>query len=517
MNGAVPIANPEVASTAPEPTVLEHQQPAGPFGYALLFAPSLLATALVSTPLASYLVAWAGSFFILWLTIKGHVKPLPSGTSALDQVMRPIVLTQILFASYNFLSSIFYVADLHGYYYLTRLSEAPVVPGAMEAAAAAQRYYVLAHAAVAAGMLVAMDYRRSGEWVVRPLDNPARAALVLSAAALLIGTAMDEQNQFGTRIEKIGLVASVLALALAIPTRRFGTLALGTALYGVNLGSAFLSGWKEEVLVMVLLLAVFVYPYARRMVLIGTPVAMIFLLAVLPTYANIFRSLSWEGGDDAEAAAAVAVDEIQSGRADLGANNWAFLTGRISEIGLFTRYLYAFESAQSSGESPFYGTAIAKQSVYSLVPRALWPSKPSTERLVMQRVYDAGVVSRSSNVSAKPQYVIDGYMSGGYIGVLLAGLVFGVLASLGSRLSERWFGGYFWGSGLIYTSMFAVLWKGNTFEFFFNTVMWSFILLVPLFWMGRWSGILVHREEVEVVEDEGLEARPSRGLWPVYG
>ena len=362
-----------------------------------------------------------------------------------------------------------------------------------------------------------MDYRRSGEWVVRPLDNPARAALMLSAAALLIATTMGEQNQFGNRIAKIGLVASVLALALAIPTRRLGTLALAFALYVVNMGSAFLSGWKEEVLVMVLLLAVFVYPYARRTVLIGAPIALIFLLAILPTYANIFRSLNWSGDAAAEEAAAVAVNEIQSGQADIAAINWTFLTNRISEIGLFVQYLYAFESAKQGGASPFYGAEIAKQSAYSLVPRALWPSKPVTERLVMQRVYDSGVVSSNSNVSAKPQYVVDGYLSGGAWGVLIAGLLFGVIASTASRVCERWFGGYFWGTGLIYTAMFAALWKGNTFEFFFNTVTWSFILLIPLFWIGRWSGILVHHDEVDVAEEEEPEAAPSRGLWPAYG
>ena len=518
MNGAVPLPAERAALAVPDPGQAIDQPGGSPLGYALLFAPFALAMALAVTPLASYLVAWAGSFWILWLTISGHVKPLPAGASALDQVMRPLVLTQILFASYNFLSSIFYVADLHGFYYLARVSSAPVVPGAMEAAALAQRYYVLAHAAVATGLLVAMDYRRSGEWVVRPLENPARAALLLSAAALAIGTTMGEQNQFGIRIEKIGLVASVLALALALPTRRLGTLALGAALFGVNLASAFLSGWKEEVLVMVLLLAVFVYPYARRTVLIGTPIAMVFLLAVLPTYAAIFRSLNWDGESTSEEAAAVAIEEIRSDRTDLADTNWGFLTGRISEIGLFVQYLYAFESASEGGGSPFYGTQIAEQSAYSLVPRALWSSKPVTEVMVMQRVYDAGVVSRGSDVSAKPQYVVDGYLSYGAWGVLFAGLVFGVIASAASRVCERWFGGYFWGSGLVYTAMFAVLWKGSTFEFFFNTVFYSFVLLVPLFWLARWSGVLVRRDELEEAAAEPAdESAPTRGLWPAYG
>ena len=516
MNGAVPIP---LAPPADESVLIPGRTAGNPLGYALLFAPFALAVALATAPLASYLVAWAGSFWILWLTIGGHVKPLPGGTSALDQVMRPVVLTQILFAGYGFMTSAFYVADLYGFYYMSRASLAPVVPGAIEATAQAQRYYVLAHAAVAAGILVAMDYRRSGEWAVRPLENPARAALLLSAVALVIGSALGVQNQFGIRIEKIGLVASVLALAIAVPTRSLGTLALALAFYGVNMGAAFLSGWKEDVLVMVLLLAVFVYPYARRLVLVGTPVAMVFLLAVLPTYANIIRGLNWRGGESAETAAAVAVDEIQSGQVDLASTNWAFLTGRISQIGMFTQYIYTFESTAEGGESPFYGTEIAEQSVYSLIPRRFWPDKPITERLVMERVYDAGVVSRAANVSAKPQYVVDGYLSGGALGVLLAGLIFGLIASVASRACERWFGGYFWGTGLVYTAMFAVMWKGNTFEFFFNSVFYSFVLLVPLFWIGRWTGVLVHRDELEEAQADDVEepAAPSRGLWPAYG
>ena len=91
--------------------------------------------------------------------------------------------------------------------------------------------------------------------------------------------------------------------------------------------------------------------------------------------------------------------------------------------------------------------------------------------------------------------------------MLLAGLVFGVIASVASRACERWFGGYFWGTGLVYTAMFAVLWKGNTFEFFFNTVFYSFVLLVPLFWIGQVGGALWStRDELGALEARTEEA-----------
>ena len=539
MNGAVPLAL--GASPADEADAVladdawASDGPSRPVRYVLLFAPYVVALMLAPVPLLSYSIAWAGSVWILWLSIDGHVRSLPDGTSALDQVSRPIVLTQILFAFYTCLSSIFYVVDLYGYYYLEHVSRAPVDMGAVAVTAEAQRYYVLAHAAITTGMLLLMHYPTSGTWAVRPLKNPARTALILSAVGLLLGRMLGAQNQVGIRIGQIGLVASVLALALAFPTRQVGTLLLALALYGVNLGSAFLSGWKEEVLVMVILLAVFMYPYARKTVLLGAPLAMIFLLAILPTYASIFRNLNWSGNASANDAAAVAVSEIQSGDANLSSTNWAFLTGRISEIGLFTGYIDSFEGINGSYGNAFYGLKIVRQSAVSLVPRVFWPSKPITERMVMARVYEAGVVDAVSHVSAKPQYVVDAYLSYGAWGVLLAGLAFGLLASMASRACERWFGGYFWGSGLLYTAMFSVFWKGNSFEFFFNTVFYSFVLLVPLFYIGRWSGLLVHASEgdaeeaVDADEPVGDEAPPETredvggrygrrgGLWPAAG
>ena len=517
MNGAVPTLSLVTTEQTSEVEPDDSAAPSGTgLGYALLFAPFGLAMLASPMPLLSYLVAWLGSFVILWLTLGGHVRPLPGG-SAFDQVMRPIVLTQILFAAYNFVSSAFYVADLYGFYYFERLSTAPLVPGAIEVAAEAQRYYVLAHAAIASGILFAMDYRRSAEWVVRPLEDPARVALWISVIGLGVGTVLGVQNQFGIRIEKLGLVASVIALGLAISTRRSGTLLLALALFAVNMGSAFLSGWKEEVLVMVLLAAVFLYPYARKTVTLGAPIALVLLLAVLPTYVDIIRGLSWRGGVDAEEAAATAVAEIQSGEADLGDRNWQFLTGRISEIGLFVQYIDSFERQDGGGGQDYYGIQIVRQSAMSLIPRVFWSDKPITEAMVMERVYEAGITTRDSRVSAKPQYVVDGYLSAGFLGVLLAGLAFGLLASLASRACERWFGGYFWGSGLVYTAMFSMLWKGNTFEFFFNTIFWSFVLLVPLFWIGRRTGLLVRADEVVVDAEPAVTSGRTRGRTRVHG
>lgn len=511
MNGSVPASYAPAGEAIPPPSSFSEK--GSVFGYASLFAPFAAAWLATGVPSLSYMIAWAGSFWILFLTLSGRVKPLPTDRSLFDQLLRPIVLTQLIFAGYNFISSIFYFMDINGFYYLSRdpFASAPVELVALTAEA--QRYYVLAHAGVATGMLAAMDYRRSGEWAVRPMDNPVAFLLVISAvsfgAAELLGGGL---AQIAARLSQLSLVSSILALALAVPTGSFGLLVIAGAVYAVNLGAAFLTGFKEHVIVAVLLLGVFAYPYARKTVIVGAPIILIFLLAILPTYANVFRSLNWVGTASDEEAATVALDAIRSGEQDIAQNNWTFLTGRISEISLFLQYLVSIDQT-----GRYYKIQLLDQTIQSLIPRVFWPDKPMTENVVMERVYENGIVSRNADVSAKPQYVVDGYLSYGWAGLLIASIVFGLLASLASRTSERFFGGYFWGSGLVYTSFFATFWKGNSFEFFFNTVMWSFVLLIPLFLIGRMTGWLISRDAVVEDEVDVEEARGGVGGWAPTG
>ena len=133
-----------------------------------------------------------------------------------------------------------------------------------------------------------------------------------------------------------------------------------------------------------------------------------------------------------------------------------------------------------------------------VVPGVVWPGKPSLERLAMERVYENGVVKRGSGASAKPPFVVDAYLSFGPLGILFFCFVFGGLASFASRLAERWFGGYLLGSGLVYTALFRVLWKGPAFEFFFNPVFWSFMVMGALFVAGRALGLLVRAHQRRV-------------------
>jgi hypothetical protein len=363
--------------------------------------------------------------------------------------------------------------------------------------AEAQRYYVLAHAAVATGILVFANYKQSGEWRLRPdLDRP-QFMLYLAGTMLVVTQALKfvpGLGQIQGKLAVFALVASVLSLALSIVQGRKGLILINAGLYGLNLIEAFLSGWKEEVLVVFLLLGIFLYPFYKRAVTVLAPAGFIALLVLLPAYNGIFRQLNWSGQVSAQQAAEVALDRTLEGEVNLARQNWGFLTTRFSEIGLFVEYLDDVPERR-----PYYGVKIAQNGILGIIPSVVWPGKPSLERLAMERAYENGVVSRGSDVSAKPQFVVDAYLSFGALGVLLWCFLFGALASLASRLAERWFGGYLLGSGLVYTALFRIFWRGAAFEFFFNPIFWSFMVMGALFVTGRMSGYLVRAPQEKSV------------------
>ncbi len=461
--------------------------------YGLLFIPYVLAVLLQNAPSASYLVAWGGSFWVFYLTLSGGVKPLPGGGSLARQLFRPIGVTHLVFAGYTAVTSIFHFLELHGYFYFTHNAFAEASSSQIALTAEAQRYYVLAHAAVVSGILVFANYRRSGEWTLRPdIDRPwfmlyLAGGLLFAAQVLKWGPGL---GQIQGKLAVLALVASVLSLALAIVQGRTVLIVASGLLYAFNLAEAFLSGWKEEILVVFLLLGIFLYPFYKRTVTVLVPAGVLFLLTILPAYSGLFRQMNWRGNVQAEEAAEIALEQTLEGNVNLARQNWTFLTNRFSEIGLFTQYL-----DEVPENRPYYGLEIAKNGIMGVVPSVIWPGKPILERLAMERVYENGVASRGSDVSAKPQFVVDAYLSFGAVGVLFWCFVFGAIASFASRLAERWFGGYLLGSGLVYTALFRIFWRGAAFEFFFNPVFWSFLVMGALFLAGRESGLLVRANE----------------------
>jgi hypothetical protein len=455
--------------------------------YIALFVPFVFAYLLQDTPAASYAVSWLGSLFILWVTLTGRIKPLPEGRPLTLQLFRPVVFTQIVFAAYTALSSIFFfVALMRG-----KVSGVTIGGPAhlLSLTAEAQSYYVLAHASIATGLLLFMDYSKQPRFQLVGRHGAARFLLAISALFFclsLVTRSFSGTAEVSTRLGQIAIVASVFSFALSLINREFTHIWVNAFLFAANFVSALLSGWKEQVLIILLLFFAAIFPAFKRVTAVMAVVTIALFVTIMPAYTNMYRNLAWYGNVDDKEAMSMTIAQMRSGELDTQKSTEEFLTQRISEISLFVRYLDRVPEKR-----PFYGSQILLQSAANLIPRQLWPGKPSTEQVVMERVYENGLYSRVSRISAKPQYVVDAYLTAGIPGIVIGCFIFGMLAAIISRVAERWFGGYTMGSGLIYGALFQIFWRGNSFEFFAGTLMWSVIVMVLLFQAGRYFGLLV--------------------------
>jgi len=440
-----------------------------------------------SNPLLSYFTAWFGSFFIFGMTLTGNIRPLPKDRNFAEQIMRPIILVQIIFAGYMCTTSIFYVLNIFGYTdFKAGLNSFLVDANKLQITAQCQRYYVLAHASLVTGILLFMNYpeKQKNKVETKDVANLLLVVAVFSLPLSIIFTAIPGLSQFYYQFNSLSFMAGTLALAFAIPQKKVWNTGICLFLYLTNFYSALLSGFKEPIILSVMVLGIFLYPNYKKIVFITFLPALFLLFIVLPTYATVFRENAWSGDASSEDASQLALDAALNG-SDNEDTNWDFLVYRISEIDMFTEYV------QSTPEKiDFYGFKLLEQSFIAIVPRVFWPSKPSTEDLVMQRVYDAGVISRNSTVSAKPAFVVDAYLSGGGFGVFISMLIYGAVAQYISLKAEELFGGYLLGTALIYSGLFQIFWRGLSFEFIINTVFWSYITMYAIFKILKSRGII---------------------------
>jgi hypothetical protein len=211
---------------------------------------------------------------------------------------------------------------------------------------------------------------------------------------------------------------------------------------------------------------------------------LLLLFVYLPTYNHIYRENAWGDNVDANDAYKIALDAALSNESQ-DETNWTFLAFRLSEIDMFTGYV------QSTPQYvDYYKFDIVKQALWAVVPRLFWTGKPVTEDLVMERVYNSGVIRRGSTVSAKPAYIVDGYLSGGAVGVFLALFIYGAAVQLISQKAEQLFGGYILGTALIFSGLFQIMWRGLSFEFLLNSVFWSYVTMLVLHKILRAQNIL---------------------------
>ncbi|HVV55976.1 MAG TPA: hypothetical protein VHC47_11650 [Mucilaginibacter sp.] len=446
--------------------------------FIVLFIPWLLATFLESDPALSFMIGWLGSFLIFYLTLSGWVKPLPDDREISEQLMRPIFLVQIIFAGYTFCTSIFYFLSVLGYQDFHKISRFYLVDyDRLELTAQCQRYYCLGHAAFVTGILMCSKYPVKQKYKVekQKIANLLFGAAVISLPVSIIFVKVPGLFQFANQFSSLSFIAGTLALAFAIPLHKIWNTLICVVLYLFNFYQAMISGYKEPIIISILVLGIFLYPSYKKTVLAIFGPALIVLFMFLPTYNRIFRQNAWTQDVSADEATQLALNAALNKDVDYEEDDsdWGFLTLRLSEIEMFTNFVKS-----TPDRIDFYGTQLLQQSAIAIVPRIFWPSKPITEDLVMQRVYDAGVVNRASDVSAKPAFIVDAYLSDGGVGVFIALLIYGAVAQLISQNAEKLFGGYILGTALIFSGLFQIMWRGLSFEFLINTVFWSYVSML---------------------------------------
>ena len=388
-------------------------------------------------------------------------------------------------------TSIFYYINSLGYEYFAYVGNGNLIrENVFNSIAICQRYYVLGHAALLHGILAGMTYPLEKKYRLYTFSK-SNLLLGLSFFCLPVGYLTGKigaLSQFSVQLSNLSFVAGTIALAFAINERKRVNQWAAGILFVLNMISALSSGFKEPIIITTLLLGVFLLPvYGKKIVpLFG--VLLIALFFVLPTFIGSFRRMVSEGANST-VARNKSIDEIINNDnlvTDLQEDNWAFLVGRLSEIDMFIKY----------GEStpkyvPYYKTELLENAAKLIIPRFFWPDKPDVEQLVMTRVYNAGVVDRISVVSAKPAFIVDCYLSYGKIGILIGLFLYGFVAQKISQTSEKWFGGYFLGSAVMFAGLFQILWRGNSFEFLVTAVFWSLITMFIFQKILKARGILV--------------------------
>jgi len=459
-----------------------------PLRYLLLYIPFLLAWLTLKQAHISYFIAWGGSFYIFYLSYSGIIKPLPKDLKVFEQLMRPIFLMQVIFAGYMCCTSIFYYVNAIGYQYFDYTGNSVLFKDDIyQSIAKCQLYYVLGHAALVHGILVAMKYPVEKKYL---LYTPSMSNLLLGVSVICLPLGylfgkVGALSQFSVQLTGLSFVAGTIALAFAIREQKKTNFWFAGALFLSNLMNALVSGFKEPIIICVLLLGVFLLPvYGKKI----APIFSVLLLAlffVLPTFIGNFRKLAGQGLNVTEVRDRSIDAVFTSNQEELKEDNWAFLIYRFSEIDMFIKYVNS-----TPNYVPYYKTKLVKDAATSIIPRFFWPGKPNIENMVMQRVYNAGVVDRQSIVSAKPAYIVDCYLSFGMIGIWIGLFCLGAIAQLIAIKAESLFGGYFMGCAVMFSGLFQIFWRGNSFEFLVNAIFWSFITLYIFHFVLKAKGIL---------------------------
>ncbi len=454
----------------------------------LLYIPWLLALLCSPLPQLSYLIAWLGSILILLFTVTGKIMPVPHDLPKKSQFMRPLFLTQVIFVGYMALTSVFFFMDTLGFRYFETLPYSLVDYRSLDLVAECQRYYCLAHASYTTGLLLLTRSYRHRKWEIH-LSSSYSVFFIKATLVLIVLTAffavVPGLDQFAVKFRDLSYISSIMAFVYAIIEKNSQRILISGFIFGFSFLAAFLSGWKEPIVVTIIVLGGYLYPMYRRTVTLAFVPLFLVSVFILPSYNSIFRQLSWGEGIASEQAAQSAFEAIQQGDVDFQTDNWSFLTDRLSEVSMFVEYVDKVPS-----RIDYFGSSIFTQSVLFLVPRVFWPDKPDVEQHVMQRVYKIGVINQNMDVSAKPPLVVDAYLTGGPFFIFFFLLLMGMLTAWISNQCEHLFGGYNFGSAWVFAGLFQILWRGTCMEFLFNSIFWGIITMYLMAFVMRKMGYI---------------------------
>lgn len=451
-------------------------KPFDPARAALLFLPWGLSSLLASSPISSWWVAWLGSIAIFLYTWSGNAGGFENLGSKRIRVLHPLFLMQGIFAGYGFLTAIFYWFDINGF----SPTGAPVSIFllSLETCAEAQRLYVLAHASLALGLLLAIKPARRHPSKIQWSGSAATLLLVMSGVAAVAGILLSfipGLTQFVQMFSRLSVVAGAASLGPSLKLSNRHWLPLSAGVNAFLLLAALASGWKEEVLVLVILQILFSFPYYPKIAVSGGLTVFVGFLFVLPLMVGSIRSKRWDEKKSKWETLSIGIETLMDSSPDqMIESNWQFLTGRLSEVSMFGKFI----ESVNGGSRP-EGLAILGQALISPVPRILWTGKPDLERLVMRRAYNHGVISEMSNVSAKPHPSVDAYLMGGRIGTFLSFVFIGWVGSTAFAFCRDHFGGVLLG-GLFFNGLFSILWRGNAFEFMMATLVSAVLMALAL-------------------------------------
>jgi len=455
-----------------------------------LYLPWVLSCIIRDNPLCSYAIAWLGSFFIFFYSLRG---PVPTFTADLPlkmQVMRPMILIQLVFAGLMSVTSIFYFLDHLGFYFLSDIQSKQFRANEQTMQLAyCQRLYLFAHASLIMGMIIALKPRNTPAFIwIQDIKEHLILILLVTISVGYFLSFFAGLNQFSVLLAPVPMFLAGLMISIGLRQHSPKLTFSGICFFCFTIYQAAYSGYKEALFVHLILIAFILYPYYRSIVIgLGVPLLLVFIY-FLPIWTNTLRTEAWQAEIPMDKAVTYAFNQMveDQNQEAVKQNSWEFLTNRFSEIGMFSKYV-----SHVPKHRPFYNTEIVENALYALVPRVLWPSKPNTEEQSMERVYDAEVLSTSSLASAKTRTVVDGYLSGGIPGILITMICYGIICQSLCNMAERLFGGYEAGCIVVFNGMFQQLWRGNNFEFILNNMVYGCILMLVVFYILRYTELLI--------------------------